>query len=174
MRPAFEPTTTGTGTCIAPTLRTIPMCSCAMTTAFMRMNSNAGIASMQHGWGACCGPQWDMLEDLMVATYPFQFKSLRQSPVCEHRQGTFIDIEDWPNEQYQLYSLGRQSIWDHCPDIIDHGNAHARSAQHQPRGASRVAVTRRDGKQCAGSGGRDPHVRRWDAPDAQVSAGCVM
>ena len=88
----------------------------------------AGIASMQYGWGTLAVDlNGDMYEDLMVATYRFP----NSNPYDNHlymndgQGSTFTDhIEDWPNEQYQLYCLGRLDLdQDLVPDIVGHGNA---------------------------------------------------
>lgn len=104
--------------------------------AFMRNNNglfedvaeSAGVASMQYGWGTCAidvdGDRWD---DMMVATYRFP-NTLPYDNHLYMNDGTgmsFEDVtEDWPNEQFQLYCLGRLDLdQDLVPDIVGHGNA---------------------------------------------------
>ena len=107
----------------------------------------AGIASMQYGWGTLAVDlNGDMHEDLMVATYRFP----NSNPYDNHLYmndgagSTFTDhIEDWPNEQYMLYCLGRLDLdQDRVPDIVGHGNAaHAQILRNtNPDGASRLTV----------------------------------
>ena len=90
--------------------------------AFLRNNDGvyvdiadaAGVASLQYGWGTCAidvdGDRWD---DMMVATYRFP----NTNPYDNHLymnlgSGTeFEDVtENWPNEQFQLYCLGRLDL----------------------------------------------------------------
>ena len=146
---------------------------------YVDVTSNAGIASMQYGWGACAVDlNGDMLEDLMVATYRFP----NSNPYDNHLyvntgQGTFIDmIEDWPNEQYQLYGLGRFDLnGDHCPDIVGHGNAaHAQILLNtNPEEASRVAVKLVGTESNAQAVGAEIHMYAGGTHQMrQVSAGC--
>ena len=90
--------------------------------------ASAGVAGMQYGWGTCAidvdGDRWD---DMMVATYRFP----NAIPYDNHlymNDGTGLvfeeTTEDWPNEQFQLYCLGRLDLdQDRVPDIVGHGNA---------------------------------------------------
>lgn len=114
--------------------------------AYVDVSENAGIASLQYGWGTCAVDlDGDMFDDLMVATYRFP----NANPYDNHLymnagDGTFVDmIEDWPNEQYQLYSIARIDLdGDHVPDMIGLGNsAHAQVLRNtNSEGASRLAI----------------------------------
>jgi|GEM_PF-635645 len=95
---------------------------------FEDVAESAGVASMQYGWGTCAidvdGDRWD---DMMVATYRFP-NTLPYDNHLYMNDGTgmsFDDVtEDWPNEQFQLYCLGRLDLdQDLVPDIVGHGNA---------------------------------------------------
>lgn len=92
------------------------------------MAESAGVASMQYGWGTCAidvdGDRWD---DMMVATYRFP-NTLPYDNHLYMNDGTGLHFEDvtddWPNEQFQLYCLGRLDLdQDRIPDIVGHGNA---------------------------------------------------
>ncbi len=107
----------------------------------------AGVASLQYGWGTLAiDLDGDMMQDLMVATYRFP----NTNPYDNHLymndgSGTsFTDeIENWPNEQYQLYCLGQLDLDnDRTPDIIGHGNAaHAQVLRNTNEdGASRLTL----------------------------------
>lgn len=89
----------------------------------------AGVASMQYGWGTCAlDVDGDMLLDMMVATYRFPNSNPYDNHLYMNQGNGFVDaIEDWPNEQFQLYCLGRFDLDnDRCPDVLGHGNsAHA-------------------------------------------------
>ncbi len=123
--------------------------------AFLRNNDGvyvdiadaAGVASLQYGWGTCAidvdGDRWD---DMMVATYRFP----NTNPYDNHLymnlgSGTeFEDVtENWPNEQFQLYCLGRLDLdQDRVPDVVGHGNAnHAQVLRNTNiNGAARMTV----------------------------------
>lgn len=146
---------------------------------YVDVTDNAGIASLQYGWGALAiDLNGDMLEDLMVATYRFP----NANPYDNHLYintgfGTFIDmIEDWPNEQYQLYHLGRLDLdGDLCPDVIGHGNAnHAQVLYNtNPDNASRMAVKLVGTTSNAFAIGAEIHVHINNVHQMrQVSAGC--
>jgi hypothetical protein len=89
---------------------------------------SAGVASLQYSWGTCAidvdGDRWD---DMMVATYRFP----NSNPYDNHMYmnlGTGLEFSDetdsWPNEQFQLYCLGRMDLdQDRAPDLVGHGNA---------------------------------------------------
>ena len=109
--------------------------------------SQLGVASNQYSWGCCAlDVDGDMDSDLMVATYRFP----NANPYDNHLymnlgEGTGFEdqIESWPNEQYQLYCLGRFDLdGDRAPDIVGHGNAaHAQVLNNtNPDGASRLSV----------------------------------
>lgn len=88
----------------------------------------AGVASMQYGWGALAiDLNGDMYEDLMVATYRFPNTNPYDNHLYMNQGGNSVftdEIQDWPNEQYQLYCLGRLDLdQDLAPDIVGHGNA---------------------------------------------------
>ena len=107
---------------------------------------SAGVASMQYSWGACAidvdGDRWD---DLMVATYRFP----NSNPYDNHlymNMGTgqeFEDAtEDWPNEQFQLYCLGRIDLDnDRSPDIIGHGNSSLAQVLHNTNSEGNARMT---------------------------------
>ena len=108
---------------------------------------NAGIASMQYGWGTLAiDVDGDMLEDLMVATYRFP----NTNPYDNHLYmnlgagiGFEDEIENWPNEQYQLYCLGQLDLdGDRSPDVVAHGNANHAQVLHNTNedGAARLTV----------------------------------
>lgn len=92
------------------------------------ISESAGVASMQYGWGTCAidvdGDRWD---DMMVATYRFP-NTLPYDNHLYMNDGTGLSFqettEDWPNEQFQLYCLGRLDLdQDRVPDVVGHGNA---------------------------------------------------
>lgn len=123
--------------------------------AFLRNNEgqyvdiaeSAGVASLLYGWGTCAidvdGDRWD---DMMVATYRFP----NTNPYDNHLymnlgSGTeFLEeTENWPNEQFQLYCLGRLDLdGDRVPDLVGHGNAaHAQVLRNtNSEGAARLAI----------------------------------
>lgn len=97
---------------------------------FQDVAESAGVASTQYGWGTCAidvdGDRWD---DMMVATYRFP-NSLPHDNHLYMNDGTGLVFEEateqWPNEQFQLYCLGRLDLdQDRVPDIVGHGNAQA-------------------------------------------------
>ena len=122
--------------------------------AFLRNNDgiyediavSAGVASMQYSWGACAidvdGDRWD---DLMVATYRFP----NSNPYDNHlymNLGTGLEFEDatenWPNEQFQLYCLGRIDLDnDRSPDIIGHGNSSLAQVLHNTNSEGNARMT---------------------------------
>lgn len=107
---------------------------------------SAGVASMQYSWGACAidvdGDRWD---DLMVATYRFP----NSNPYDNHlymNLGTGLEFEDatedWPNEQFQLYCLGRIDLDnDRAPDIIGHGNSSLAQVLHNTNSEGNARLT---------------------------------
>lgn len=123
--------------------------------AFLRNNDgvyediaeSAGVASLQYGWGTCVididGDRWD---DMMVATYRFP-NTLPYDNHLYMNEGTgttFVDqTEDWPNEQFQLYCIGRLDLdGDRVPDVVGHGNGSYDQVLHNTNseGAARLTV----------------------------------
>jgi len=107
----------------------------------------AGVASMQYGWGTLAiDLDGDMWQDFMVATYRFPNSNPYDNHLYMNQMygTTFIDeIQNWPNEQYQLYCLGQLDLDnDRAPDIIGHGNAaHAQVLRNtNSEGASRLTL----------------------------------
>lgn len=107
----------------------------------------AGVASMQYGWGTLAiDLNGDTYEDLMVATYRFPNTNPYDNHLYINEGGNSVfndEIEDWPNEQYQLYCLGRLDLdQDLSPDIVGHGNAaHAQILRNtNSEGANRLTV----------------------------------
>ena len=148
--------------------------------SFTDVAAMAGIASMQYGWGTLAiDLDGDMLQDLMVATYRFP----NSNPYDNHlymnqgNGGGFTDeIDDWPNEQYQLYCLGQLDLDnDRVPDIIGHGNAyHAQVLRNtNPDGAARFALNLVG--TTSNSHAIGALIRAWSGGVCQmrqVSAGC--
>ena len=95
---------------------------------YVDIAESAGVAGMQYAWGTCAidvdGDRWD---DMMVATYRFP----NTNPYDNHlymNLGSgeeFVEeTQNWPNEQFQLYCLGRLDLdGDRSPDLVGHGNA---------------------------------------------------
>ena len=95
---------------------------------YQNIAESAGVSSLLYGWGTCAidvdGDRWD---DMMVATYRFP----NSNPYDNHMYmnlGTGLEFSDetdsWPNEQFQLYCLGRLDLdQDRSPDLVGHGNA---------------------------------------------------
>ena len=107
----------------------------------------SGVASMQYGWGTMAiDLNGDMFEDMMVATYRFPNANPYDNHLYMNQAGTSVftdEIEDWPNEQYQLYCLGRLDLdQDLAPDVVGHGNAaHAQILRNtNSEGANRLTV----------------------------------
>ncbi len=107
----------------------------------------AGVASTQYGWGTLAiDLNGDMWQDFMVATYRFPNSNPHDNHLYMNQgSGTsFVDeIENWPNEQYQLYCLGQLDLNnDRSPDIIGHGNAfHAQVLENtNSEDASRLTI----------------------------------
>ncbi len=143
------------------------------------VTANAGIASLLYGWGTCAVDlDGDMYDDLMVATYRFP----NNNPYDNHLymntgMGTFIDmIEDWPNEQYQLYSIARLDLdADLCPDMIGLGNsAHTQVLRNtNSEGASRLGVKLVGTTSNSHAIGSEVHVYAGGMHQMhQVSSGC--
>lgn len=114
---------------------------------YLDVASFAGVASLQYSWGVCAlDVNGDMNLDLMVATYRFP----NANPYDNHLymnlgngSGFSDETSAWPNEQLQLYCLGRFDLdGDRSPDIIGHGNAdHAQVLMNtNPDGAARLTV----------------------------------
>lgn len=141
---------------------------------------NAGIASMQYGWGTLAiDVNGDMLEDLMVATYRFP----NTNPYDNHLymslgvgMGFEDEIENWPNEQYQLYCLGQLDLdGDRAPDVVAHGNANHAQVLHNTNedGAARLTVTLVGTESNSHAIGSEIHVYADGMSQMRlVSAGC--
>lgn len=115
---------------------------------YQNIAATAGVASTQYGWGTCSididGDRWD---DMMVATYRFP----NGNPYDNHlymNSGNGVvyteETENWPNEQLQLYCIGRLDIdGDRSPDVVCHGNSSICQVlrNENSEGASRMTVT---------------------------------
>lgn len=123
--------------------------------AFLRNNGgiyediapDAGVDNLLYGWGTCGidvdGDRWD---DMMVATYRFPNTNPYDN-ILYMNDGSGIQFteatEDWPNEQFQLYCLGRLDLdGDRTPDVVGHGNAAFAQVLHNTNseGAARLTV----------------------------------
>lgn len=114
---------------------------------FYDVAAPSGVASLQYGWGTLAiDLNGDMHEDLMVATYRFPNTNPYDNHLYMNQGGNSVftdEIENWPNEQYQLYCLGRLDLdQDLAPDVVGHGNAaHAQILRNtNSEGANRLTI----------------------------------